>query len=99
MAATIGSVLLLLVLLGAINSGLSARILAVFPFPGKSHDIFFSSIIKSLVQKGHQVVEYSPFPPSEPIPNHSHIEVHTAFEQEHSKFTGLKLHFLHALMS
>lgn len=77
---------LLAVLLGVVSSALAARILAVFPFPGKSHNIFISSVLKSLAQKGHQIVEYSPFPPAKPIPNHSHHEVHTTFEQEQSKY-------------
>lgn len=71
-------------LLGAVGPCLPARILAVLPFPGKSHFIFHWSILKALAEKGHQVVEYSPFPPSKPMKNYSHVEIHSRLE----KFLG-----------
>lgn len=57
-----------------------ARILAVLPFAGPSHHIFHSSILKTLTQRGHQVVEYGPYPPKESVPNYSYVEVHTKYE-------------------
>lgn len=68
-------------LLGAVGPCLSARILAVLPFPGKSHFIFHWSILKTLTEEGHQVVEYSPYTPNKPMKNYSHVKTHTRFEQ------------------
>lgn len=68
--------------------GLTARILAMFPFPGKSRHIFTTAIMKALAERGHQIVEYlhySPFPPSEAIPNHTHFEIHSEFEMAFGK--------------
>lgn len=77
--------LLVVALLSVAHPGLSARILGFFPFPGKSHYIFYSSIMKTLAARGHEIVEFSPFPLSKPISNYSHIEVHTGFEEKISE--------------
>ncbi|XP_054282474.1 UDP-glycosyltransferase UGT5-like [Macrosteles quadrilineatus] len=73
--------LLLTCLLSCVSFIHSAKILAILPFPGKSHYIFESSIVKALAQRGHQVVEYSPFPPKKPIPNLTHVKVYTFYEE------------------
>ncbi|XP_046684814.1 UDP-glycosyltransferase UGT5-like isoform X1 [Homalodisca vitripennis] len=75
-----GSFLLSVVLLQALGCGLGARILVVLPFPARSHFFFLSAILKALSQRGHHIVEYSPFPPSKPLPNYTHVEVHTFLE-------------------
>ncbi|XP_054287597.1 UDP-glycosyltransferase UGT5-like [Macrosteles quadrilineatus] len=69
------------VLWASLTGVFGARILAVLPFPGKSHFIFSSAIIRALTERGHEVVEYGPFPPAKPIPNYTHVEIHTAFEE------------------
>jgi len=58
-----------------------ARILVVLPFPGKSHFIYSHAVLRVLSERGHQIVEYSPLPPTKPPPNYTHIEVHTALEE------------------
>uniref|UniRef100_A0A1B6H0S5 UDP-glucuronosyltransferase n=2 Tax=Cuerna arida TaxID=1464854 RepID=A0A1B6H0S5_9HEMI len=75
-----GLFLLSVVLFQALGCGLGARILAVLPFPGRSHFFFMKAILKALSQRGHHIVEYSPFPPSKPLANYTHIEVHTFLE-------------------
>ncbi|KAG8332803.1 UDP-glucuronosyltransferase 1-1 [Homalodisca vitripennis] len=67
-------------LLSIITNTFSARILAILPFPGRSHQIFHSSVLRALAQRGHEIVEYSPFPPNKPIANYTHIEIHTSAE-------------------
>ncbi|XP_046677862.1 UDP-glycosyltransferase UGT5-like isoform X2 [Homalodisca vitripennis] len=57
------------------------------PFYGKSHYIFVSGILKALHQRGHHIVEYSPFPPSKPLANYTHVEIHTELEKEFQKWT------------
>ncbi|XP_046687660.1 UDP-glycosyltransferase UGT5-like [Homalodisca vitripennis] len=81
------SVFLWLLLLNAIGCSFSARILAMTPFHGKSHYIFVSGILKALHQRGHHIVEYSPFPPSKPLANYTHVEIHTELEKEFQKWT------------
>jgi hypothetical protein len=39
----------------------SARILGVFPVPGKSHYFLGSSLMRALAEKGHDVTIISPF--------------------------------------
>ncbi|XP_046683904.1 UDP-glycosyltransferase UGT5-like isoform X2 [Homalodisca vitripennis] len=70
-----------------VDNVLSMRILAVLPFPGKSHHIFSTGIMRALAERGHEIVEYSPYPPVRPIPNHTHIEFHSRFEQEIKSWT------------
>lgn len=78
--------LLAVVLSAVMSAATAARILVVIPFPGKSHYIFISSVLKALTDDGHEVVEYSPFGPKKPIANHTHIHITTDFEQQVSKF-------------
>ncbi|XP_015435557.1 PREDICTED: UDP-glucuronosyltransferase 2B20-like [Dufourea novaeangliae] len=46
------------------------RILAVFPFSGKSHFMMFEHLMKGLARKGHQVDVISTFPLKKPYPNY-----------------------------
>ncbi|KAJ9587118.1 hypothetical protein L9F63_028307, partial [Diploptera punctata] len=52
-----------------ISPGSSARILALFPYVGKSHFVMFEPYIKELASRGHQVVVVSHFPQKQPVPN------------------------------
>lgn len=45
------------------------RILAVFPFNGKSHNIILESITKTLAKQGHQVDVVTHFPQKKPVKN------------------------------
>lgn len=47
----------------------SAKILGVFPTMAKSHHIVGHSIMKALVEAGHEVTVVSPFPQKKPIKN------------------------------
>uniref|UniRef100_A0ABD2WSR0 UDP-glucuronosyltransferase n=1 Tax=Trichogramma kaykai TaxID=54128 RepID=A0ABD2WSR0_9HYME len=49
------------------------RILGVFPFAGKSHNIIFESLMKSLAKHGHQVDVVTHFPLTEPTKNYNDI--------------------------
>ncbi|XP_046684815.1 UDP-glycosyltransferase UGT5-like isoform X2 [Homalodisca vitripennis] len=81
------SVILWILLFNAISCSFSARILAMVPYPGKSHYVFVSAILKALHRGGHHIVEYSPFPPSKPLANYTHVEVHTEFEKKSQNWT------------
>jgi glucuronosyltransferase len=52
-----------------------AKILGVFPLPGKSHFIVSSALMKELANRGHQVTVLSPFPEKSPIPNYTDIDI------------------------
>ncbi|CAB0034905.1 unnamed protein product [Trichogramma brassicae] len=49
------------------------RILGVFPFAGKSHNIIFESLMKGLAKRGHQVDVVTHFPLVEPLKNYNDI--------------------------
>ena len=51
-----------------------AKILGLFPLPGKSHFIVSSVLLKELANRGHQVTVFSPFPEKTPIPNYTDID-------------------------
>jgi glucuronosyltransferase len=51
-----------------------AKILGIFPLPGKSHFAVSSVLLKELANRGHQVTVYSPFPEKSPIPNYTNID-------------------------
>lgn len=80
------------ILISAVGPCLPAKILAVLPFPGKSHFIFNWSVFKVLTEHGHQVVEYSPFTPSIPMKNYSHVRIHSRMEQTLGKLVSYSLY-------
>lgn len=49
------------------------RILGVFPFNMKSHDIIMESVMKALAKNGHQVDVITHFPQKKPIKNYNDI--------------------------
>lgn len=53
--------ILLFVLGSYITEAESSRILAIYPFPGKSHYMMHSALMKELVQRGHQVTMVAAF--------------------------------------
>jgi glucuronosyltransferase len=57
-----------------------ARILGVFPFPGRSHLIVHKALMLELARRGHEITMVSSFPESKPIPNYTDIEVKATFE-------------------
>jgi glucuronosyltransferase len=58
----------------------AARILGIFPIPGRSHFTFCGTIMKELASRGHQVTVLSPFPQKSPIPNYTDIDTRTTRE-------------------
>ena len=58
-----------------------AKILGIFPLPGKSHFIVSSALLRELANRGHQVTVFSPFPEKSPIPNYTNID--TALTRDH----------------
>jgi glucuronosyltransferase len=52
-----------------------AKILGIFPLPGKSHFAVSSVLLKELASRGHQVTVLSPFPEKSPIPNYTDIDI------------------------
>jgi glucuronosyltransferase len=68
--------LLVLVLYG----GQGARILGLFPMPGKSHYIVSEALMKGLASRGHHVTVFSPFPEKSPLPNYTVIDTKTTRE-------------------
>lgn len=52
-----------------------ARILALFPYIGKSHFDVFEPFVKELATRGHHVVVLSHFPQKQPITNYTDISL------------------------
>jgi len=53
----------------------SSRILALFPYIGKSHFDVFEPLVKELAARGHQVVVLSHFPQKYPVANYTDISL------------------------
>ncbi|GLH05008.1 Uncharacterized protein GBIM_10646, partial [Gryllus bimaculatus] len=60
-------------LMGPYTDG--ARILSMFPFPGKSHFISFSPLLEELAKRGHEVTVISAFPRKTPMKNYKDITI------------------------
>jgi glucuronosyltransferase len=58
-----------------VSSVSSARILALFPYIGKSHFDVFEPFVKELAARGHHVVVLSHFPQKQPIANYTDISL------------------------
>jgi glucuronosyltransferase len=57
------------------SSVTSARILALFPYIGKSHFDVFEPFVKELATRGHHVVVLSHFPQKQPLPNYTDVSL------------------------
>jgi glucuronosyltransferase len=64
-----------------------AKILGLFPLPGKSHFAVASVLLKEVASRGHQVTVLSPFPEKSPIPNYTDIDIR-ATRDEFMNTTG-----------
>ncbi|KAM3962160.1 UDP-glycosyltransferase UGT5-like [Aphomia sociella] len=51
------------------------RLLAVFPFPSKSHGILAEGVVKHLLNAGHEVTYITPFPKMKPHQNLHQVDV------------------------
>jgi hypothetical protein len=69
----LGLLLVVVLLYGAHG----ARILGLFPVPGRSHFAVSATLMKELASRGHQVTVLSPFPEKSPIPNYTDIDTRT----------------------
>ncbi|XP_049305187.1 UDP-glycosyltransferase UGT5 isoform X2 [Bactrocera dorsalis] len=69
-------VVALLILTSVTNSAESAKILAVFPFPGPSQYICVQSYLKTLAARGHEVTSVSAFPQKTPLKNFRDLTIH-----------------------
>jgi len=70
------TVLLLVVITsGCVSLISSSRILALFPYIGKSHFDVFEPFVKELAARGHQVVVLSHFPQKYPVANYTDISL------------------------
>jgi len=66
----------------------SAKILATFPFPGRSQYIFLETYLKALAAKGHQVTVINTFKNGE-IPNVRFIEAHKAHDHHQGSVSDI----------
>lgn len=67
--------LILLGLTNLVSRTNGARILGLFPLNGKSHFVMFQEVMKSLVEKGHQVDVLSTFPQEKKYPNYTDLSI------------------------
>lgn len=58
----------------------SAKILALFPFPGKSHSIMLNRLLAHLLDRGHELDVVSGFPLNIVSPNFTSIEITPHFD-------------------
>ncbi|XP_063221122.1 UDP-glycosyltransferase UGT5-like [Bacillus rossius redtenbacheri] len=68
--------LLLVVLAGGLAGVAStARILGVFPFPGRSHVVIYSSLLRGLAARGHNVTVFSAYSLDQPVANYTAVKL------------------------
>lgn len=85
--------ILTLTLIG-ISTCNSYRILAVFPFSGRSHFNVLEPIAKALASRGHRVDVLSNFKLKEPFPNYTELEFPTAESHASMEFNTINSHDL-----
>lgn len=72
MKITVTSLIVIACLLVAVDG---ARILAIFPFQAKSHYNVFEPLLKSLSQRGHEIVAVTHFPQKTRLTNFTDVDV------------------------
>ncbi|XP_075145412.1 UDP-glucosyltransferase 2-like [Haematobia irritans] len=85
---------ILLILLYKVNENESAKILAIFPFPGPSQYIVVQPYLKALAARGHELTVINAFPQKTPVKNYRDIEVH-----EVMKYVGDVLAYVNVKMN
>ena len=70
-----GAPFLLAAMLFAMNLRWSdeAKILGLFPLPGRSHSVVNSALVNALADRGHDMTVYSPFSEEYHVPNYKHV--------------------------
>lgn len=63
-----------------------SKILALFPYPLKSHFIMFDALLVELANRGHNVTVVNTFPKKVPIQNYSDVDVSSCFELPSIRF-------------
>ncbi|XP_065219010.1 UDP-glycosyltransferase UGT5-like isoform X13 [Planococcus citri] len=70
------------VFLSQFNVSSSYKILAVLPFPSKSHYAIADPLLVRLAELGHNVTVYNPYPKIEKIPNYQEIDIGHCFSMQ-----------------
>ncbi|XP_046745933.1 UDP-glucosyltransferase 2-like [Diprion similis] len=65
----------ILVILAGVCITEGSKILAIFPFQGRSHNVMFEPILIGLARAGHSIDVVSHFPPKEPVEGLNHISL------------------------
>ncbi|CAK1540719.1 unnamed protein product [Leptosia nina] len=68
-------IILLFLISNGLNLVLSARILGLFPHPGKSHQIIFDRVMTALPGRGHHVTVATFFPLQNPPDNYTQVNL------------------------
>ncbi|KAF4519853.1 UDP-glycosyltransferase-10 [Ephemera danica] len=68
------------------------RILAIQPFPAKSHMAVFSELTVELAHRGHELVVVSAFPLSKPMANYTDIDIMGKVREEQERMMNEKLY-------
>ncbi|XP_065353632.1 UDP-glycosyltransferase UGT5-like [Cloeon dipterum] len=63
----------------------NARILGVFPFPGRSHMITFSALTEALAERGHELVVVSTYPSKNPPGNYTDINTYPDLKEMYNE--------------
>jgi glucuronosyltransferase len=69
-----------------------ARILGIFPIPGKSHMIVFSALTKALAERGHELVVVSTFPINKPPANYTDVNIWDSLKEIYEKTVNENLY-------
>jgi hypothetical protein len=78
--------LFLLLLITGVHLANAAKILGLFPMPGRSHMAVNVALVKELAHRGHDVTVVSPYPQNNTILNYKDIALDAnAFEKLFSK--------------
>ena len=64
-----------ILILFSLNSIDGLKILAILPFPSKSHWLVGHEIVKTLVDAGHEATVLTAFPMKSPIKNYEEIDI------------------------
>ncbi|XP_065219012.1 UDP-glycosyltransferase UGT5-like isoform X15 [Planococcus citri] len=77
----------ILVFLGYFSVCSCYKILAVLPFPSKSHYAIPDPLLVRLAELGHHVTVYSPYPKKDIIPNYKDIDIEPCFRRPSKMLT------------
>ncbi|XP_065219001.1 UDP-glycosyltransferase UGT5-like isoform X4 [Planococcus citri] len=61
------------------SSCYASKILALFPYPGRSHFVVADTLLIELSKRGHEVTVYSCYPKNYSLPNYKEIDIKSCF--------------------